>query len=240
MSGQLVIKVRDIFGLLRAEPRRAFQRAWTTFWMILAGRGIAERASTWLAGLVVPPYYGRHRLAKLHRRGYTSPSAKIHHAGLCRGAHTSLGDRVVIYQDAGGGPVSIGARCTVNQDTFLQTGQGGSIEIGQDTHIQPRCQLSAYVGSIRIGDGVSIAPNCALYPYDHRAEPGRPIRGQGLTSRGDIVIEDDVWIATGVIVLADVRVGMGAILAAGSVVTRDVPAGAIAAGSPARVIGHRE
>jgi acetyltransferase-like isoleucine patch superfamily enzyme len=53
------------------------------------------------------------------------------------------------------------------------------------------------------------------------------------------VIEDDVWIGAHVTVLKGVRVGSGAVLGAGAVVTRDVPAGAIVAGVPAKVIGYR-
>ena len=53
---------------------------------------------------------------------------------------------------------------------------------------------------------------------------------------GDIILEDDVWLATGVTVIAGVRIGRGTVVAAGSVVTRDLPANVLAAGNPARVI----
>jgi acetyltransferase-like isoleucine patch superfamily enzyme len=227
----------------RFRPRRlrgAATQAWTRFWMRFAALPMVGRPCTWLASRVVPPYYGRHRLAALHPHGHTAPSARIHHRSLRRGAHTSLGDRVTIYQDHDGGPVTIGDRSTINDDCYLQTGQGGTIEIGPDTHLQPRCQLSAYVGSIRIGARISIAPNVAFYPYDHGIQAGIPVRQQPLESKGDIVIEDDVWIGTGVIVLAGVHIGAGAVVAAGSIVTRRVPADAVVAGSPARVIRLRE
>jgi acetyltransferase-like isoleucine patch superfamily enzyme len=58
-------------------------------------------------------------------------------------------------------------------------------------------------------------------------------------SRGDILIEDDAWIGFGVIVLDGVHIGSGAVIGAGSVVTRDIPANAIAAGIPAKVIRMR-
>lgn len=240
MVADVAARAGRIWRFLRAGPKTVLRRVWASFWMAVAGWGPFQRPSSWLAGLAVPPYYGRHQLAKLHRHGYTAPSARIHHGDLRRGAHTSIGDRVVIYQDVGGGPITLGDKCTINQDTCLQTGQGGRIDIGPRAQIQPRCQFSAYIGSISIGKGVSIAPNCAFYPYDHRAKPGQPIRGQGLESRGNIEIEDDVWFGTGVIVLADVRIGKGSIVAAGSVVTRDLPPASIAAGVPARLIGQRE
>ncbi len=61
----------------------------------------------------------------------------------------------------------LGDRVHLHNDTIVETGMGGSLQIGRDTHVQARCQFSAYLGSIRIGDNVQIAPNCAFYPYDH-------------------------------------------------------------------------
>lgn len=90
-----------------------------------------------------------------------------------------------------------------------------------------------------IGRGVSIAQGCAFYPYDHGIELDRSIRSQPLVSKGDIVVDDEAWLGTRVVVLAGVRIGSGAVVAAGSLVMRDVPANAIAAGVPARVIGMR-
>ncbi len=65
------------------------------------------------------------------------------------------------------------------------------------------------------------------------------MRQQALMSKGGIHIEDDVWLGYGVIVLDGVHIGKGAVIGAGSVVKQDVPAGAIAAGVPARVIKTR-
>ncbi|NLE57095.1 MAG: acyltransferase, partial [Planctomycetes bacterium] len=118
-------------------------------------------------------------------------------------------------------------------------GQGGCVEIGAHTHIQSYCQLVAWVGSIRIGREVQIAPACAFYPYEHGIAAGVPIVRQPLHSAGDIVIEDGAWLGYGVIVLEGVTIGAGAVVGAGSVVTHSVPAGAIVAGVPAKVMGQR-
>jgi len=65
------------------------------------------------------------------------------------------------------------------------------------------------------------------------------IKNQPLQTKGGILIEDNVWLGFGVIVLSGVRIGKGAVIGAGSVVTDDIPAGAIAVGVPARVVKMR-
>ncbi len=196
---------------------------------------IATRFATWFT----PPYYGRCPLSRLNPKGYISPSAAIHHAELRLGSHVFIGDRVTIFQDTDGGMAELGERVHLYGDTYIQTGQGGSLRIGPNTHIQPRCQFSAYKAAIQIGRDVQIAPNCGFYPYDHGVAPDQPIIAQPLQTKGDIIIDDDAWLGYGVIVLSGVRIGKGAVVGAGSVVTHDVPDGAIAVGSPARVVKMR-
>ena len=99
--------------------------------------------------------------------------------------------------------------------------------------------MSAYKGSVHIGCDVQIAPSCAFYPYDHGILPGELIRRQPLQTHGGITIDDDAWLGVGVIVLDGVRIGKGAVIGAGSVVTRDIPDGAIAVGVPAKVLKGR-
>jgi acetyltransferase-like isoleucine patch superfamily enzyme len=219
--------------------RNLRRHPWATLWMQFAGPTRLGRAATWLAALGAPPYKARAYLAELSPRGYVAPSASIHHSHLSLGNNTFVGDRVTIYEAAGGGRISIGDRARIHQDAIIDTGRGGSITIGANTDIQPRCQISAYLGSVEIGCGVQIAPNCAFYPYDHGIAPGRSIRSQPLTTKGGITVGDDAWLGFGVIVLDGVRIGHGAVIGAGSVVTESVPDGAIAAGVPARVIGSR-
>ena len=87
---------------------------------------------------------------------------------------------------------------------------------------------------------MQIAPNCAFYPYNHGIEPGKLIQEQPLYSKGDIIVGDDAWLGFGVIVLDGVRIGKGAVVGAGSVVTEDIPDGGIAVGVPARVVKMRD
>lgn len=212
---------------------------WIRFWMHFAGLSFLGRIATRLATWFVPPYYGRCYLARLNRQGYIAPSASIYHNNLQLGKNVFIGDRVVIYRDTNGGPVELGDRVHLYGDTFIQTGIGGSIKIGSNTHIQPHCQLSAYMATIQIGNGVQIAPNCAFYPYNHSFKPGFPITNQPLQTKGGIIIDDDAWLGFGVIVLDGIRIGKGAVIGAGSVVTHDVPDEAIAVGIPARIIKTR-
>jgi acetyltransferase-like isoleucine patch superfamily enzyme len=206
-----------------------------------AGTSAGGRLATRLAGIFAPPYKGREYLARLAPRGYVSPSAILHHGDLRLGPNVFIGDEVVIYQaDATAGAVELGARVHLHRDIIIEVGAGGRLTIGADTHVQPRCQFSAFKAPIRVGDGVQIAPYCAFYPYDHGFLPGELIRRQPLRTRGGITIEDDAWLGVGVTVLDGVTIGRGAVVAAGAVVTADVPPEAIVAGVPARVVRMRE
>ena len=213
---------------------------WIRFWMHYAGLSHFGRISTRLATCFAPPYYGRCYLAKFNPKGYISISAIIHHTNVHFGNKVFIGDRVVIYQDKDGGPVEFGERVHVYGETFIQTGSGGSIKVGDNTHIHPRCQISAYMSAVNIGSEVQIAPNCAFYPYNHGIAPGKLIQEQPLHSKGDIIVDDDAWLGFGVIVLDGVRIGKGAVVGAGSVVTDDIPDGGIAVGTPAQVVKMRD
>ncbi|MCF6255326.1 MAG: acyltransferase [Gammaproteobacteria bacterium] len=111
---------------------------------------------------------------------------------------------------------------------------GNNVDIGYMTTI-------AVGQRVEIGNNVRIAGHAFLAGY-----PGHPLdaktraAGQPETDDqvGNIILEEDVWLATNVSILAGVRVGRGTIVATGSVVTRDLPAMVLAAGIPARVIRH--
>ena len=216
-----------------------YKRRWTRFWMRYAGLNTLGRVATRFAAWFGPPHKLSYQLALMSPKGFIAPSAIICHSDLRLGKNVLVGDRVIIYQAKEGGPIELGDRVAVLRDTAIETGFGGSISIGPETWIQPRNQINAYLGSIHIGRSVDIAPNCALYAYDHGFDLDRPIREQPLTTKGDIIIEDEVWMGVGVIVLNGVRIGKGAVIAAGSVVVKDIPEYAIAVGVPARVVKMR-
>jgi acetyltransferase-like isoleucine patch superfamily enzyme len=196
-----------------------------------------------LAGLPLRPYKGRRDLLRyLGGRSYISPKAQIGCPNLEMGQKCFIDDYVTIYaHPAARGGVYLGENVHIYRWSVVELGPGGgSLRIGSNTYVQPGCNLNSYLSSIVIGANCMIAPRCALMPYGHTsADVHRPMREQGLTSRGDIVIEDDVWLGASVCVLDGVTIGRGAIVGAGAVVTKDIPPYAIAAGVPAQVIRFR-
>ncbi len=112
----------------------------------------------------------------------------------------------------------------------------GDVEIGADCSVNV---AAAVRGLVRIGDGVRIGSRTSVLGFDHAFDrTDLPVFRQGLTSRG-VRIGDDVWIGAHVVVLDGVTVGDHAVIGAGAVVTRDVPAYAVAVGNPARVVRDR-
>jgi acetyltransferase-like isoleucine patch superfamily enzyme len=214
-------------------------KMWIRFWMRFSGYKGMGRQATRLAVIFVPPYKSRCKLAKLNQKGFFSPSAQINHSGLELGNNIFIGDGVAIYQAYDGGRVELADCVQLHRDCIIETGFGGDLRIGMRTSIQPCCQFSAYIGSIRIGDYVQIAPNCTFYPYNHGIQLESAIYQQPLKSKGNIIIEDDTWLGVGVTVLEDVHIGKGAVIGAGSVVTKNIPEYCIAVGNPAKVIGER-
>ncbi len=119
---------------------------------------------------------------------------------------------------------------TASADPLLLVGD--NVDIGWQTTIS--------VGTrVELGDNVRLAGRCMLAGFPgHPVDPVARAAGAADTDDqiGDIVLEPDVWLATGVMVMAGVRIGRGTIVAAGSVVTRDLPPMVLAAGVPARVV----
>ena len=157
--------------------------------------------------------------------------------------------------------IRLGTGAYVDEGVYLHACPNG-IEIGENTYIMHHAVLHVYnfrdiphsgikigrnclisefnvlrgQGGITIGDNVYTAPLVQILAVNHVFDdPTRPIIEQGLTAEG-ITIEDDAWIGGGAIILDGVRIGKGAVVGAGSVVSSDVPAHTVVVGSPARVI----
>lgn len=184
----------------------------------MKGNGIFERD---LRGEMVSPnddgyselisdIFATMRTATEMNAGYHSPEEVHEYMGRILGKPLDMTTTVLppLYIDYGR-PVTIGKGCFIQQCcTFF--GRGG-ITIGDDVFIGPKVNL--------------ITINHDENPENRSATYGRPI-----------VIEDKVWIGINATILPGVRIGRGAIVGAGSVVTKDVPAMTVVAGNPARII----
>jgi acetyltransferase-like isoleucine patch superfamily enzyme len=142
--------------------------------------------------------------------------------------------------------VKLGARVHIGLGTTLWSATG--LSVGDDTYIGKRCTIEC---SGAIGRGVLIANEVGLVgrldhdvrrvgvPASRAPWVGDPDAVSHPERDRRLVVEDDVWIGYGAVVLSGVTVGRGAVVAAGAVVTRDVAPYAIVAGNPSREIGRR-
>ncbi|WP_028563770.1 sugar O-acetyltransferase [Paenibacillus pinihumi] len=110
---------------------------------------------------------------------------------------------------------------------------GYNIEIGENFYANHNC-IILDGAKVTFGDNVFIAPNCGFYTAGHPLDAGQ--RNQGLEYAYPIHVGNNVWIGAQVAVLPGVTIGDNSVIGAGSVVTKDIPPGVIAAGNPCRVI----
>lgn len=175
--------------------------------------------------------------ARLRQQTKVSLAASIkfpRHLTLGRGCIIRTG---VVIDAPGRCRLTLGERVELNRGVYLGA-FGDRFEVGDRTQFNRNALVDGR-GSIRIGCDVLVGPYAQLISYSHHfARRDVPINRQGL-GVAEIVVEDDVWIGAGAIVLAGVTLGRGCVVGAGAVVTRSCPPYAILAGVPARVIGYR-
>jgi acetyltransferase-like isoleucine patch superfamily enzyme len=137
--------------------------------------------------------------------------------------------------------IEAGARLEVERESSIYISPyhpDATVIIGHDVYIGRNTNIAAYA-PVTIGAWTMIAPYCHIISCNHgMARRDSPMRCQGLTT-APIVIGEDVWIGTHVVVLAGVTIGQGAVIAAGSVVTQPVPPYEIWGGVPARFLKKR-
>jgi len=186
--------------------------------------GIRTAARSFIAG---------RRLASFGKGSTIGRGVILDNPDLIRiGKETRIDDRVRL-NGLGDEGLIIGDRCQIRFGSLLDCWKGKGISIGDDTFIGPLSVIQGQ-GGTKIGSGCLIGGHVYIVPADHVfSDPSKPIRLQGERRRG-IVVEDDVWIGSGVIILDGVVIGEGSVIGAGSVVTRSVPRGSVAYGVPAR------
>jgi acetyltransferase-like isoleucine patch superfamily enzyme len=139
---------------------------------------------------------------------------------------------------APGGRVEFGRFVWIGDDSKVRCHEG-VVEIGDKTVLGQECTISAY-RRVRIGEQCVIADRAMFIDFDHGVvEVERSIRQQGIYMR-EVEVGSNVWIGYGACILRGVRVGDNSIVGTNSVVTKDVPANAVVAGIPARIIRMRE
>ena len=139
------------------------------------------------------------------------------------------------------GEINIGKKSMVCSGAIVQ----GNVTIGENCTVQPYGLIVGYgsktdkQGSITIGNNVRIAAHAMIIGANHVfADRDELICKQGM-DRKSIVIEDDVWIAGRVNILCGVTIGKGSVIAAGAVVTKDVPPYSVVGGVPAKILKER-
>lgn len=137
------------------------------------------------------------------------------------------GQQELLHQLVG----QLGQRCIVVAPFYCD--YGWNIRMGSDVFFNHGCVILDGA-PVSFGDHVFVAPYCGFYTAGHPLDVEQ--RNAGLEYAYPITVEDDVWIGANVTVLPGVTIGRGSVIAAGSVVNRDIPAGVVAAGNPCRVI----
>ena len=141
--------------------------------------------------------------------------------------------------------IKLGNRVTIGKYAIIRPSNiyGGSIgeglTMGDNSNIGPYNYIGCS-GKITIGNNVMLAPRVSIYAENHVFDhPEILIRDQGVEKK-EVIIEDDCWIAANSILLAGVTIGKGSVVAAGSVVTENVPPYSVVAGVPAKWIKSRK
>lgn len=160
---------------------------------------------------------------------------KLWNGQLQVGRNVKIDPRAFI---ARGGHVTLGNRAVIRAGVMLLP-SSGFICIGNKTSINHYAIINGQ-GGVTIGNSVMIAAFVSIFAANHNfSDPTLSILEQGMSTKGGIKIEDDVWIGTHAIILDGVSIGKGSVIGAGTVVTKNVPPYSVTVGVPGRTVRSR-
>ena len=162
---------------------------------------------------------------------------------LAKQSSLAIGERVFIprtieIRGNDRGRIIIGDDVSIDSGARLHVANDATLRIGNRVGIGPYNFLNAF-DDLEIGDDTMLGPFVNINCADHGMELGKPMREQYGTY-APVIIGSDCWLGAMVVVLKGVKIGNGAVVGAGSVVTRNIPEYTIAAGVPAKVIKERK
>lgn len=137
-----------------------------------------------------------------------------------------------------GDNVTIGHTVMIRPSSYYGVEVGDGLVIGDNSSIGPLGYIGC-AGPIQIGENVMIGPRVSLFAENHNfGELNKSIKDQGVHQKG-IIIEDNCWIGSGVIILDGVRIGEGSIIGAGTIVSKDIPPNSIVIDKRDKMIKQR-
>jgi galactoside O-acetyltransferase len=134
--------------------------------------------------------------------------------------------------------IAIGERFVSSGVLYLYAVDDGYLQIGDNCDVNTNVQLGASSGRLIIGNNVMIGANVVVRTANHGMARDRLMKSQPAV-RGEVIIEDDVWIGSNAVITPDVTLARGTVVGAGAVVTRSTEPYTIVAGVPAKRIGER-
>jgi acetyltransferase-like isoleucine patch superfamily enzyme len=186
----------------------------------------------WARNGMLTPQYGVLVARLLWRRFLTRAGHRTDVEGM---AFIGRGVRIQIGR---GARLRLGRWTWIGRGTKIRCHEG-EVSIGAKTVLGEDCTISAYQ-HVSIGEQCIVADRVMLIDFDHNVtEVEQPVRRQGIYKQ-DVHVGSNVWIGYGAQILRGVKVGDNSIIGAGAVVTKNVPANAVVAGAPARVIRMRQ
>jgi acetyltransferase-like isoleucine patch superfamily enzyme len=166
---------------------------------------------------------------------------RLSKAGVAIDRDCRLGAHLTVRSGSRGaqpGRVAVAAHCELEDGVILDA-YGGSIEIASGTFVGPHSLIYGH-GGVTIGDRCLIASHCCILSSNHTLAPF----GTDIRTQPDVLLPTrlgrDIWLGAHVTILGGVTIGDGCVIGAGAVVTKDLPAGAIAHGVPAVIQRYRD